>query len=507
MSQFDSSLRLFEAMDGLDDAFIQESMLCDTTAPSAAERRKRGQNLLNRVAHSGWTAAVLCAIVSLSVLVAIVRLGQGNMSGDVAPENNGPANSEVTDTAPFETDEPITLPEEADRVPARTVSVDEAGLRYVSNGDGTCVCMGFEDDAGQTVVSIPDYSPDGDVVTAVDPYAFRNSLHLSEVTLPAGLRSYDRNTFPMEAEIYHLYGNVLYLGTVKNPYMVAVATADNRPGATSLHPHTRLLADRALTYDSGSYFALKWKDTVPAYTDSPVFTIPSTVTYIGEYALLDVGRDITYNGYLVGWDALTAASHTDLIRTVDGSPVTVTCLDGTTQSRAIEIREVHVDARAAWEDGIFFGGYFTYFRGVNEDYYAWLKNPSDFAFAPDQFVTVSAVFGNESRVLTVEDLTNLRFISDYGRNEAVNAFIEAFNRDSAALYAGKSVVMVFLHETALYNHTVTDVTVTDGRIHVALACTGKDAGALTGERFILIPVDDPEGMLAGYAVSFGIANE
>ena len=504
MSQFDSTLRLFEAMDGLDDAFIEESMLPDSSRPTAILRGRGGRDgLFARFARSGWAVAALCAVVSLSVLVAIVKLGIGAPAGDaMPPQQQGPAN-QVTDTLPSETDElpqeAVTLPEESDRVPAGTTSVDEQGLRYKSNGDGTCTCMGFTADEGQTDLHIPDYSPDGDVVTALYAYAFSNCMELTEVTLPAGLRSYDRGTFPMEVEIYHLYGNVLYLGTEKNPYMVAVATADNRPGATSLHPHTRLLADRALTYDSGSYFALKWGDRVPAYTDSEVFSLPSTLAYVGEYALLDVGRDITYNGYLIGWDSLTAHPRTGLIRTVEGQPVTVTCLDGVTQSETSEIRDVRVDSGATLEGDVFFGGYYTYYRGINEDYYAYLRAPEGYTAIPEQFVTVSAVFGETSRVLTAEELTGLRLLPAFSWNEEVNTFAEAFNRDPAALYAGKSVVMVYLTENSMYDHTLTDITVTDGRIHVTLtrSAEGKE---MVGSRFILIPVDDPDGKMVGYEV-------
>jgi hypothetical protein len=331
-------------------------------------------------------------------------------------------------------------------------------------------------------------------------------MGLTKVTLPAGLRVYDRGTFPMEAEIYHLYGNVLYLGTEKNPYMVAVATADNRPGATSLHPHTRLLADRALTYDSGSYFAMKWAEQVPAYTDSSFFAIPSTLAYIGEYALLDVGRDITYNGYLIGWDALTADAHTGLVRTVDGAPVTVTCLDGETQSEATEIRDVRVDSRATLEDGVFFGGYYSYCRSINEDYYAYLQDPEAFASIPEQFVTVSAVFGETSRVLTVEELNAVRFAPTGTVSPAVADFTEAFNRDPAALYAGKSVVMVYLTENYMCDHTLTDITVTDGRIHITLT-RSVEGEELVGSRFILIPVEDPHGELLGADVGFTVRDE
>ena len=508
MSEFDSTLRLFEAMDGLDDAFIQESILPDTSILSPIRGRKargRGQNPIIRFMNSGWGVAVISAVVSISVLVAVVKLGIGNPSGDLnPPANDGPGHNATTETLPSETDEPVTLPEESDRVPTGTASVDKTGLRYVSNGDGTCICMGYVTDEGQTTLRIPSYSPDGDVVIEVYRYAFPNSLGLTEVILPAGLRVYDRGTFPMEVDIYHLYGNILYLGTEKNPYMVAVATADNRPGATSLHPHTRLLADRALTYDSGSYFAMKWGESIPAYTDSEVFTLPSTLAYIGEYALLDVGRDITYNGYLVGWDALTAASHTGLVRTLDGAPVTVTCLDGTTQSEATEIRDVRLDTTASVADGVLYGGYYTYYRGINEEYYAYLKDPEAFTAIPEQFITASAVFGEAPRVLTADELATVRLLPSFTGSEDFTAFVKAFNRDPAALYAGKSVVMIYLTESAMYGHTVTDVTVTDGRIRVTLTRTGDGAPETVGSRFVLIPVKDPQGELAGHTVTFEV---
>lgn len=496
-------------MDGLDDAFIQEGMLPDTavTTPIRGKGRRR-DNILARFARSGWAVAILCAVVSLSVLAAVVKLGIKAPSGDLQPPaNNSPEDGFTGETLPSETDEPVTLPEESDRVPAGTASVDESGLRYVSNGDGTCVCMGYVSGKGQTALRIPNHSPDGDAVIEIYRNAFSNSIELTEVILPAGLRVYDRGTFPMEAEIYHLYGNVLYLGTEKNPYMVAVSTADNRPGATSLHPHTRLLADRAMTYDSGSYFALKWKDTVPAYTDSSVFVIPSTVAYIGEYALLDVGRDITYNGYLMGWDSLTAAAHTGLVRTVEGSPITVTCLDGTAESLAREVREVRPDSTAQVVDGVLYGGYFTYCRGINEDYYAWLKNPAAFAVGPDQFITVSAVFGEAPRVLTAEELADVRLLPTFAGDGDFTAFTEAFNRDPAALYAGQSVVMVYLRESSLCRHTVTDVVVSEGKIHVILTRSGEGAPEAEGERFLLIPVRDPEGELVGAEVSYTVKDE
>lgn len=504
MSEFDRSLRLFQELDGLDDSFIEAGMLPDTQTLSVGRGKHRSsQSPLLRFLNSGWGVAILCAVVSLSVLTATVRWGLNGGTEDAPSAGHSPSQegSSPMDTYPEET---VPLPEASNRVPAGTVSVDENRLRYVSYGDGTCSCLGFERDSGQTALHIPDYSPDGDVVVSIDSYAFRNSLELTEVTLPAGLRRLDHKTFPMEAPIYRLYGNILYIGSDENPYLVAVATADNRPGATSIHPDTRVIACHALTYDAGSYFALKWKDSVPVYTDDEVFTLPSGLRGIGEYALLDVGRDIAYNGYLVGWDALTSAPHTGLVRTVDGEGITVTCRDGRLQTVPTEADTVYLDATAFCQNGILYGGYFTYRRRVHEDYYAWIRDPSAFAEGPDQFMTDSAPFGTDSRVLTLTELSSVTLSTEEVEEPALRAFAESFNRDPIALYDGKAVVMLYLRESALYTHTVSHVAVADGEICVTLTRGASMSGGGAGGRFILIPVDDPDGTLAGAVVRYEI---
>jgi hypothetical protein len=48
------------------------------------------------------------------------------------------------------------------------------------------------------------------------------------------------------------------------------------------------------------------------------------------------------------------------------------------------------------------------------------------------------------------------------------------------------VVVIPLTDTPLCAHTVTDVAVTDGRIHITLERLG--ASAATGSRFLLVPV-------------------
>ncbi len=514
MSQFDEALRLFEELDGLNDAFIEEGMLPDASAAPARRTRERGNNPFLRFANSGWGVAIICAVVSLGVLTAIVRLGvrSGNQAGDGippnAPDNHAPAGTGEQEV-PTEavTEEAVTLPDEGDRVPAGKTSTDEEGLRYKSYGNGTCVLVRGQLHRQYEALHIPNYSPDGDVVVAIDAYAFRNQADLREVTLPAGLRELDHKAFPMDAPIYNLYGNILYLGSSANPYMVAVATADNRPGATALHPNTRILACHALTYDTGSYFAMAWADQLPAYKDDEVFSIPSGIIHIGEYALLDVGRDITYNGYLVGWDTLTAGEGKDLGRTVDGHPLTVHCLDGTAKTRAYETRTVRLSGGNFLENGVFVGPYGTDIRMTNEEYNDWLKNPDAFERAPEQFVVGNA-YGNQPHVLTAEELAMVRFERvDDEAYEYLDAFIQAYNKDPSELYAGKSVVMLYVTSEALWEHVITDIDIGDGHIHITLARVHDMVGQAEGKRFILIPVDDPDGSLQNATVTYEIAEE
>ena len=70
----DEALRLFEALDGLDDGFIEEGML-----PDEAEPKKRSR-MLRALQSRGWVAAVVCAVAVLGVLVGTSQ-GRGLMNG------------------------------------------------------------------------------------------------------------------------------------------------------------------------------------------------------------------------------------------------------------------------------------------------------------------------------------------------------------------------------------------------------------------------------------------
>jgi hypothetical protein len=311
----------------------------------------------------------------------------------------------------------------------------------------------------------------------------------------------------MEAPIYTVYGNILYLPSHSYPYMAAVATIGDRPALTSPAVGTRIIACHAFTYDVSTYFALHWQDQIQTVYEKDTFTIPSSVIHIGDYGLTDVGKPITYSGFLVGWDSLTAGAHKNLIRTVSGEPLPVQCLDGTTVTAASEPADVWLSGSTALgEDGVLFGGYLSYTQKLNPDYYAWRTDPDGFEHIPDQFITVQEIFGTQSRVLTVEELRSVRLTAQGSTDDTLTAFLEAYNRDPAELYKGSSVVMLHMRDVeAFYRFTVAETVVTPDHVHVILEIIPEeDVIQLRSQQFVLIPVDDPTGRLADATVSFEI---
>ena len=103
---------------------------------------------------------------------------------------------------------------------------------------------------------------------------------------------------------------------------------------------------------------------------------------------------------------------------------------------------------------------------------------------------------------------------EYGSREAslsgtadasLSEFLESYNRDPAALYRGKSVVLLCLTESNLYQHSVSDITASEGRVHVTLSREGGREDA-EGTRFILVPVHDPDGSLRGASVTVSVSD-
>ena len=72
MTVYDEALRLFEELDGLDDAFIEEGIIPDEPA---APRPGRGLTVFFRRMGSGEWAAVIGGILAVGALYALIRWG------------------------------------------------------------------------------------------------------------------------------------------------------------------------------------------------------------------------------------------------------------------------------------------------------------------------------------------------------------------------------------------------------------------------------------------------
>ena len=69
-----SGMTLFISLNDVRDSIIEESlMLFDTPADILGSKEQNG---FRRFLNSGWGVAMICAIVSLAVLIAIVQAGR-----------------------------------------------------------------------------------------------------------------------------------------------------------------------------------------------------------------------------------------------------------------------------------------------------------------------------------------------------------------------------------------------------------------------------------------------
>ena len=212
-----NGLTAFSCMSDVDLDLIEESMklFSASAAPVAGKRR---YSSLGRFLSSGWGVALICAVVSLSVLSAIIWAGQNPPV--VTPPGPGTVESETGATV---TEEPAVSEPESDTAPATEPDTEagadtdadtdpdtesdtdldtetdtdadtetegvfhpditEGGILFISLGNGTCKVKGADKNYEGKLI-IPEVSPYGDTVTAVAAGAFRSFKSLTEVVIP-----------------------------------------------------------------------------------------------------------------------------------------------------------------------------------------------------------------------------------------------------------------------------------------------------------------------------------
>lgn len=198
-----NGMTAFACISDIDLDLIEESMtLFASEQPlpcgASAVRGRRASSAIGRFFSSGWGVAAICAIVSVSVLAAIVWAGNRPVLPPTPSVSESTESIAETESASVTEPESVTLPgtdwgEETSALPDTTAEpetegvlypdITEGGILFISNGDGTCKVKGA-DKAQEGKLTVPETSPYGDTVTTVATGGFKGFSKLTSVSLP-----------------------------------------------------------------------------------------------------------------------------------------------------------------------------------------------------------------------------------------------------------------------------------------------------------------------------------
>ncbi len=124
-------------------------------------------------------------VVLLVLCVCLIRMIPGDGGGEELPVMGTPSESEgETEGQPAETQTEETEPPETEPI----VDLSSKGLLYTSLGNGTCLVSGIGT-CTDSVVIIPEKSPEGDTIVGIGSYAFRGCMRLRGIELTPNIRS------------------------------------------------------------------------------------------------------------------------------------------------------------------------------------------------------------------------------------------------------------------------------------------------------------------------------
>lgn len=142
------------------------------------------------------------------------------------------------------------------------------GLKYKSNGDGTCYVSGIGK-ATDTEIIIPILSPGGSFVTGIADSAFEGCDKIESIELHGGIKYIGADAFyNCHALKLVEYGNAYYLGNTSNPYQILIKAASTEIANCEIHPDTEIIY--------GSAFS--------GCSELERIDVPKKVRYIGSYA-------------------------------------------------------------------------------------------------------------------------------------------------------------------------------------------------------------------------------
>lgn len=172
--------------------------------------------------------------------------------------------------------------------------VPSVGLEYESNGDGTCYLIGMGD-CGDTDIVIPETSPDGDTVFAIDRNAFASEA-ITSITIPTTIEEIGRNAFNGCDSLTDVY----YLGTEAEWEALCENVATGNTALLNADVH---FAKETVTYDGPTFVV----ESVSANARDSVDVVVSLANNPG---IMDMALSFTYDSTAL---SLTGTSNGDAL--------------------------------------------------------------------------------------------------------------------------------------------------------------------------------------------------
>lgn len=157
--------------------------------------------------------------------------------------------------------------------------VPSEGLEYDSNEDGTCYLVGIGSCADTDIV-IPEISPDGDTVFAIDRNAFAGEV-ITSITIPTTIEEIGRNAFngcTLLTDVYYLGTKVEWEALCEN-----IATGNTALLNANVH-----FAKEEVTYDKPTI-------VVESVTANAGDTVDVIVSLAKNPGIMDMALSFTYD--------------------------------------------------------------------------------------------------------------------------------------------------------------------------------------------------------------------
>lgn len=217
----------------------------------------------------------------------IAFVGWINENGDVVAET-----AEATITVETSNDVYTAIYGEIPADPDKPVPSE--GLEYESNGDGTCYLIS-KGDCTDTDIVIPDTSPDGDTVFAIDRNAFADEA-ITSITIPTTIEEIGRNAFNGCDSLTDVY----YLGTEQEWETLCENVATGNTALLNADVH---FAEEEVAYDEPTFVV----ESVIANAGDTVDVIVSLAKNPG---IMDMALIFTYDDTAL---SLTGTSNGDAL--------------------------------------------------------------------------------------------------------------------------------------------------------------------------------------------------